>query len=193
MNQYNCLSKQEFYKRTYKIVPLRYEDVFLIKKWRNEQVDILRQKKLLTDEDQQRYYEQVINPLFEQEQPTQLLFSYLKQDQLIGYGGLVYVNWMDKRAEVSFLLNTTLTKNQQTYQQLHLEYLELIKQLTFEELGFNRIFTETFDIRPEHIANLEAAGFVEEGRMKEHIWINNTFVDSILHGYLKKYYDNAER
>lgn len=193
MNQYNCLGKQEFYKETYKIVPLRYKDVFLIKKWRNEQVDILRQKNLLTDEDQQRYYEQVINPLFEQEQPTQLLFSYLKEDQLIGYGGLVYVNWMDKRAEVSFLLNTTLTNNQQAYQELHLEYLELIKQLAFEELGFNRIFTETFDIRPEHIANLEAAGFVEEGRMKEHIWINNTFVDSILHGYLKKYYNNAER
>lgn len=189
MNQYNCLSKQEFTNNNYKIVPIRYEDIFLIKQWRNEQVDILRQKGLLTDEDQKRYYEQVITPLFEQAQPSQLLFSYLEDGQLIGYGGLVYVNWVDKRAEVSFLLNTAFTKDKQIYQQLHLAYLELMKQLAFEELGFNRLFTETFDIRPAHIANLEAAGFVEEGRMQEHIWINDTFVDSIIHGYLKKYYN----
>ena len=191
MNTYHCLAKQTFIDQEYQLVPLRYEDIFLIKDWRNEQVDILRQKTLLTDAAQKKYYEDVITPLFHQEQPTQLLFSYLKNGELIGYGGLVYVNWLDKRAEVSFLLNTAFTKEEAVYRQLHLQYLELIKQVTFEELQFNRIFTETFDIRPAHIANLVAAGFVEEGRMKEHIWINDTFVDSILHGYLKTYY-NAE-
>jgi len=192
MNQYRCLVQQEFVHKEYQLIPIRYEDIFLIKDWRNQQVDILRQKGLLTDEDQKNYYNKVIEPLFEQTQPTQLLFSYLKDGQLIGYGGLVYVNWMDKRAEVSFLLKTDLTKDKDVYRALHLQYLALIKDVSFNSLKFNRIFTETFDIRPAHIANLEAAGFVEEGRMKEHIWINNTFVDSILHGYLKTYY-NAER
>ena len=67
-------------------------------------------------------------------------------------------------------------------------FIRLIKKVLFEDLNFNRIFTETYDIRPHHISILEKNGFQLEGRMREHIQINNKFVDSLIHGFLKEYY-----
>ncbi len=191
-NKYKALSKQVHERGDYQLCPLRYDDIFLIKQWRNEQLDILRQQGQLTDEDQEYYYQNVIRPLFDQTTPKQLLFSYLYKGELMGYGGLVYVNWEDQRAEVSFLVNTVYTKEKAAYTRLFSNYLELIKEVAFKTAGLNRIFTETYNIRDWHIAILEQVGFVLEGNMKEHVFIQGEFVDSLLHGYLKKYY-NAKR
>jgi hypothetical protein len=49
--------------------------------------------------------------LFEQQQPSQLLFSFLENDKCIGYGGLVHINWIDSNAEISFIMNTQLEKD----------------------------------------------------------------------------------
>ena len=186
-NSYKCLKNNQKYSfGYYQIVPLRYDDIFLIKEWRNTQIDVLRQKQLLNDEDQKRYYNTVILPLFQKEHPSQILFSFLYKKELIGYGGLVYVNWLDKRAEVSFLVNTERIKNDTIYRSDFLAYLELIKKVAFNDLDFNRIFTETYDIRDKHIAILEESGFLLEGRMKEHVLINKKFTDSLIHGFLKQ-------
>jgi hypothetical protein len=62
MSIYKCLStNQEYAIGDYKIVPLRYEDIFSIKEWRNTQIDILRQKELLSDENQIQYYKDIFN------------------------------------------------------------------------------------------------------------------------------------
>jgi hypothetical protein len=48
----------------------------------------------------------VVSKLFDQDRPSQLLFSYIYNNKCIGYGGLVHINWEDKNAEVSFLMDT---------------------------------------------------------------------------------------
>ena len=60
MPQYKCLKQQEYTLGDYSIVPLRYEDRFFIMKWRNEQIYHLRQARPLTEEDQQRYFDNVV-------------------------------------------------------------------------------------------------------------------------------------
>ena len=62
-----------------------------------------------------------------------------------------------------------------------------MKRVAFDDLGFNRLFTETYAFRHEHISLLEKNGFRFEGKMKQHTMINGTFVDSLLHGYLREY------
>lgn len=104
--QYIALEQNEFVSGDYKIVPIRYEDRMLIMKWRNEQIYHLRQAKPLTEEDQNNYFNGVVSRLFEQDQPGQLLFSYLYKEECIGYGGLVHINWIDRNAEISFIINT---------------------------------------------------------------------------------------
>ena len=85
MNHYKSLNNQVFQKDSYKIIPIRFEDRMTIMKWRNEQIYHLRQAKLLTSEDQEDYFKNVVASLFEEEKPNQILFSYLKDNVCIGY------------------------------------------------------------------------------------------------------------
>ena len=82
MNIYKSIRKQKYINGIYSIVPIRYEDRFEIMKWRNDQIYHLRQAKLLTQEDQENYFANVIAKLFDLEHPNQLLFSYLEEGKL---------------------------------------------------------------------------------------------------------------
>ena len=75
MPNYKCLKQQEYTLGVYSIVPLRYEDRFSIMKWRNEQIYHLRQARPLTEDDQQRYFDNVVAKLYENPKPDQILFS----------------------------------------------------------------------------------------------------------------------
>ena len=108
---YNCLSQNKFVIEDYKLVPIRYEDRLAIMKWRNEQMYHLRQDKLLTEKSQENYFNGTVAKLFDQEKPNQILFSYLKNGKCIGYGGLVHIDWIDKNAEISFIMNTDLEED----------------------------------------------------------------------------------
>src|SRR5690606_29345498 len=139
MHTYKCLNQNEFHFNDYKIVPIRFEDRLNIMKWRNEQIYHLRQAKPLTLEDQNAYFEHIVSKLFDQEKQQQLLVSFLKEEVCIGYGGLVHINWIDKNAEISFVMNTDLEENNFTYY-WHV-YLHLIEQVAFDILNFHKIFT----------------------------------------------------
>ena len=105
-NHYKILKTSQYESGNIKIVPIRYEDRLLIMHWRNEQMYHLRQQKVLTETDQNQYFDTVVSKLFDADQPNQLLFSYLKEDVCIGYGGLVHINWKDKNAEISFIIDS---------------------------------------------------------------------------------------
>jgi len=108
MRTYLALRENNFSLNEFSIVPIRHKDRFEVMKWRNEQVYHLRQLKQITYEEQENYFNDIINPLFEKKEPDQILFSYLEQGECIGYGGLVHINWIDKNAEISFVINTNL-------------------------------------------------------------------------------------
>jgi hypothetical protein len=105
-NHYKILKTNQYELDNIKIVPIRYEDRLLIMRWRNEQMYHLRQQKLLTEADQNNYFDNVVSKLFDADEPNQLLFSYLHDDVCIGYGGLVHINWKDKNAEISFIIDS---------------------------------------------------------------------------------------
>jgi RimJ/RimL family protein N-acetyltransferase len=85
---------------------------------------------------------------------------------------------------MSFLLETRRALDKTLYAKELTYFIRLIKKLAFEELKLNRIFTETFDIRPSHISVLEQNSFVCEGRMRQHVFLGGRYVDSLLHGLL---------
>ncbi|AYQ36397.1 GNAT family N-acetyltransferase [Runella sp. SP2] len=186
MRNYKCLKNRVFENSHYSLLPIRDEDKVSIMNWRNEQIDVLRQKEPLTLEKQDWYFKNVISPLFEQANPPQILWSFFKQNELIGYGGLVHISWEDKRGEVSFLLNPARIEDNHTYREDFLNYLSLLSRAAFEDLSFNKIYTETFDIRDFHISVLEEAGFLKEAILKRHWRINNQWVDSIFHCKFQK-------
>jgi RimJ/RimL family protein N-acetyltransferase len=176
---YNCLSKNEFKVLDYKLVPIRYQDRLTIMKWRNEQMYHLRQQKVLTETDQNQYFDTIVLKLFDANQPNQLLFSYLQNDVCIGYGGLVHINWKDKNAEISFIIDPELEK--EYFQQHWTTYLSLIEQVAFEDLDLRKIYTYAFDLRPHLYKAVEAAGFEKEAELKEHFLHNAAYKSVVIH------------
>lgn len=185
---YSFLENYQLTKENYELVSIREKDAEFIRNWRNDQIDVLRQKNLLSPEDQENYFKHKVFPSFTEKEPNMILVSILKDGELIGYGGLVYINWVDKRAEISFLVETCRARNMAIQMQDFDVYLSLITKFAFNKLNFNRLTTETFAIRLEHIGMLEKHGFKEEGRLREHVWIQDKFVDSVCHALLNKQY-----
>ena len=179
MNYYKALNNQTYTIGNYSILPIRYKDRFKIMKWRNEQIYHLRQKELLTAESQEKYFAEVIPNLFKREHPDQLLFSFLNNEACIGYGGLVKINWLDKNAEISFLMNTELEKiNFEKYWKI---FLELIEKIAFEDIDLHKIYTYAFDMRPQLYEVLKKSNYKEEARLNEHCLFQNNYIDILIH------------
>jgi len=181
---YKVLKRNIFEEGDFKIIPIRYEDKLDILKWRNEQMYHLRQSIQLTITDQEKYFKNVVSKLFTEEQPNQILFSYIENDKLVGYGGLVHIDWVDKHAELSFVMNTELEEFSFEY---HWEtYLKLIEKVAFKDLNLHKISTYAFDLRPRLYPAIEKVGFKKEAVLKEHCIFNEKYIDVIIHFKLNK-------
>lgn len=181
---YKALKQQNYQTGNIQIVPIRFQDKFDIMNWRNEQIYHLRQQKPLTEADQNQYFDTVVSKLFDQEYPNQILFSYLEGEKCIGYGGLVHINWVDKNAEISFIMATHL---EQEFFKIHwVNYLNLIEKAAFHDLNLHKIYTYAFDIRPHLYEAIESAGFNKEAILKEHCFFEENFKNVIIHSKINE-------
>jgi RimJ/RimL family protein N-acetyltransferase len=103
----------------------------------------------------------------------------LKNDALIGYGGLVHINWVDKHAEISFLIDTELEKD--NFDEFWCEYIKLIEQIAFKELKLHKIYVYAFDLRPHLYLSLLKSNFFKDSQLKDHVLINGSFIDVVIH------------
>ena len=178
-SEYKCLSQNKFSNGEYKIVPLRFEDRIDIMKWRNDQMYHLRQDKPLTEKSQEDYFNGIVAKLFDQEKPNQILFSYLKNGNCIGYGGLVHINWIERTAEVSFIMETSLERNEFD---LHWStYLDLLKKIAFKDLKFKSLNTYAYDLRPFLYPILEKNNFNLKEQLISEIEIDGKKTDVFIH------------
>lgn len=184
MSKYKVLTQQSYKNGEFEIVPIRHEDRFEILKWRNEQIYHLRQNEPLTVEKQDTYFNTTITSIFNEEEPNQILFSFLEGDECIGYGGLVHINWIDKNAEVSFVMNTELEK--EGFSKNWSEYLYLIEKVAFNDLIFRKLYVYAFDLRPHLYSALEGNSYFLDARLKEHCFFNDEFKDVVIYSKLNK-------
>lgn len=182
--RYRCLRGREVAAAGYRLCTLRERDIEPIRLWRNAQIDVLRQAAPISPPEQQRYYEEVIRPTFDAPRPKLILLSLLRAEECIGYCGLTNLDWDAKRAEISFLLDPRRVEDPALYLRDFSVCLELLSRTAFEVLGLHRLFAETYDVRPPHVAILESRGFVCEGRLREHVRVAGRWVDSLIHGLL---------
>jgi RimJ/RimL family protein N-acetyltransferase len=179
-NRYKVLKNKNFFsKDNFSIVPIRYEDRYQIMRWRNQQLYHLRQNKKLTKKDQDNYFLNVIGKQFDEIKPNQILFSFLEKKVCIGYGGLVHINWIDKNAEISFVMNTILEKD--FFAVYWGVFLSLIEKVSFKILHLNKIYIYAFDVRPNLYSVIESSGFGVEAKLKNHVLVDKQFCDVIIH------------
>ncbi len=181
---YMAISCQKLSLGNFELRSVKPADIESIRQWRNAQMDILRQSKPIDFQQQIDYYDKYIWPTMTHLRPSNILLGLLRNQQLIGYGGLVHIAWEDVRAEISFLLSPERVKSDSIYIADFSDFLILIKQLAFKNLKLHRLYAETYDIRPLHTMTLESNGFTREGVLRDHVRINGLAVDSIIHGCL---------
>ncbi len=167
----------------YQIVPLRHEDMMSIRKWRNEQIEILRQNQVIQPEEQEKYYREVIVPNLHKKDPDLILYSILYKGNCIGYGGFVHLKWDAKTGEVSFLLETERSKNIALFKKEFGIFLDFIKKAAVNDLKIKELHTETYDIRPHVIEVLEKKGFVFQKRIKDRVTKNGRKLDALFHSW----------
>jgi RimJ/RimL family protein N-acetyltransferase len=166
---------------------LQHTDLEQIRVWRNIQMAILRQYKPLTEKNQEDWWNSLAADT------KTILFTIIssQSDDLIGYCGLTNVDFQNSRAEVSFLTkyaNDAITEYRQTF----LETLNMLCIFAFRKLKLNRLFTETFEFRKDHIKILEEFGFIKEGVLREHVFKEGSFTNSEIHSILRREFENGE-
>jgi|SRR3989338_175709 len=163
------------------LTSIEKNDLPFLKRWRNAQTDILRQNKPLTDQDQKRFWKKI------KTDKNQILFSILdKKGNIIGYCGIVHIDWENKRGEISFILEPGAEKKLHHYRTIFMETLKGLRQYAFRTANLHKIWTETFAYRKFHISILEQFGFKIEGQLKDHVFKKGRFVDSLIHSIVSK-------
>jgi RimJ/RimL family protein N-acetyltransferase len=115
-----------------------------------------------------------------------LLVSILDDSrEFVGYGGLTHIDWLHRRAEISFLVDPERAADRERYEADFSAFLDFLERWAFTDLGLNRLYTETYAFREHHIRILESRGLEPEGHLRQHILDpvgDGGFVDSIIHG-----------
>ena len=73
IKKYSFLINDKISLGKYSLVVLRKQDIQNIRKWRNDQINVLRQKIPLTKESQLKYYTNIIKKSFYKNKPDQIL------------------------------------------------------------------------------------------------------------------------
>ena len=78
----------------------------------------------------------------------------MKNSKLVGYGGLVHIEWDHLRAEVSFLVDTEISGTKEDYSKLFPSFLNLIKDEITESSNETKVGGEKQKLVPTDIGNI---------------------------------------
>jgi len=181
---YSALKKKNYNYQDLELISIQPKHIEKIRLWRNNQINILRQNKKVTQKKQQSYYNNTIIPSKKSNKPNSILLAIYYKKEFIGYGGFVHISWINNRAEISFLLDSKIKETSTKYSLIFDKFFFIIKNIGINELCFNKLTTETFIYRKSVIKNLESQGFVKEGFFVKQ-YLKKNLIDSVVHSYFK--------
>lgn len=159
-------------------------DLAYLREWRNEQIQVLRQQVVIDDEHQMRWWRDSVVPGYQTPRPNLFLVVCDGDHGPSSYGGLTNLDWVSRRAEISFLASVEIAADPIRYADEFGSFLRWVTKYAFSELGLRRLFTETWCFRDEHVRVLESAGLVLEGRLRAHVLKEGATYDALIHGLL---------
>jgi len=111
-----------------------------------------------------------------------LIHDENSEEKLIGNCGLHAIDWKNRVAEVG------ITIGEKEYQSkgYGTEAMELIVDYGFKTVNLNRIQLRVYEFNSRAINSYNKIGFVEEGRMRQAIFINGKYHDVIFKSILQE-------
>jgi RimJ/RimL family protein N-acetyltransferase len=115
--------------------------------------------------------------LFLENPPKNIMFGILNnKNNLIGICGLTYIDWKNRNAEISIIVD----ESKQKFEKEALEAIQIMSSYGFDELGLHRIWAEVFELAPERIKLFEKMNFKKEGNLRDKLWRNKKWYDSLI-------------
>ena len=106
-------------------------------------------------------------------------------EDLIGVGGLVHIDWKNRHGEFSYYIGEA-TKRGKGYGR---EVAYLLFEYGFRELGLHRIWAEVYSNATEILEIDKKLGFKTEGIMRESYWNDGRWWDSHIISILDSEWD----
>jgi RimJ/RimL family protein N-acetyltransferase len=100
----------------------------------------------------------------------------------IGLCGLYDIDWTARHAE----LGITVGDRDYWGQGYGRDAVRLLLDYAFRLRNLRRVWLEVHAANERAIRCYRACGFVEEGRLREHVWLDGRYVDNVLMGVLRE-------
>lgn len=110
-----------------------------------------------------------------------LLIHHKQDDKKLGTVGIEIKDLLSRVAELGFFLHPDYHG-----QTIGTEAATLAIEYAFTQLNLHKIHARAFMFNQKSIGLMEKLGFEQEGRQKEHVYINGEHTDSLLFGLLRK-------
>lgn len=160
--------------------PIEEEDLKELRNWRNSKhvKHTTREYRLLNMINQKTWFEAI----HKQNPPKDIMFGITnKKNTLIGVCGLTYIDWKNRKTEISMYLNK---ENWQKSKEAK-DALNLLMSYGFSELGLHKLFVEIYSFVKETIQLFESVGFNKDGMIRDNVWRNGKWWNSYIYSKLE--------
>jgi RimJ/RimL family protein N-acetyltransferase len=101
-------------------------------------------------------------------------------EKLIGNCGIHEINWKNRFGEIGIAIGEKEYQNKG----YGTEAIELLLEYGFETVNLNRLELCTYAFNVRALKSYKKVGFIEEGRKRQHVWVNGKYHDEIIMGIL---------
>lgn len=148
--------------------------------WRNrpEYRRYFREHRELNRDQQQRWYEAVVNG-----DPATRMFSVVElgNDRLLGACGLCYINWVDRNADFSLYIGADDLYIDERFAP---DAAQVLIRYAFDELNLHRLWSEIYDFDRAKQGLFDRLGFSLDGRHRQSHWGEGHWHDSLFYSLL---------
>jgi RimJ/RimL family protein N-acetyltransferase len=120
------------------------------------------------------------------EDRDEIEFAITVQDRLVGRCTLLHLEPLARNAELGIAL--AAGERGHGY---GTDAVRALVEFGFERRNLHRIFLHVLASNAPAVAAYRAAGFVEEGRLREHLWLRGSYADELVMGLLRSDWPRA--
>jgi len=154
------------------------EDLKQLRDWRNEPEikKFTREYIELSMQNQMQWLESLAK-----DKNTIMFAVETKKGKLIGCTGLTYIDWKNRGAEVSIYIGEKRYKGRG----YGTDTLKTLMDYGFRELNMHMLFGEIFEYNKANIGLFEKCGFKRDGVLRQRLYRDDKYWNSIFYSILK--------
>jgi RimJ/RimL family protein N-acetyltransferase len=169
-----------------KLLPLEKEDLPKSRQWVNDKYLNSKMLRVLpvSKLDQEGWYQDVV------QNPSKIVFAIKTKDgeEHVGNTGFYHIDWIHRRAEFWILIGERSFWSKG----IGAEVVSLMQDYAFKNLNLNKVYLNVGEDNKEAIDLYTKSGFVQEGILKEHYFIEGKYLDIITMAVLRSNIDGGK-